>query len=42
MPQSRLFSPVLRRLARQKKQVWLTIDDDPSHETEALLALLDR
>lgn len=42
MRHSRLFSPVLRRLTRQKKQVWPTIDDGPSHETGAVPALLDR
>jgi peptidoglycan/xylan/chitin deacetylase (PgdA/CDA1 family) len=42
VPQSRLFSPVLSRLTTQDKQVWLTIDDGPSHETEAVLDLLDR
>lgn len=41
-PQSRLFSPVLSRLPIREKQVWLTVDDGPSHETEALLDLLDR
>ena len=42
VPQSRLFSPVLSRLPTREKQVWLTIDDGPSHETEAVLDLLDR
>jgi peptidoglycan/xylan/chitin deacetylase (PgdA/CDA1 family) len=42
VPQSRLFSPVLSRLPTQEKQVWLTIDDGPSHETVAVLDLLDR
>lgn len=41
-PHSRLFSPVLSRLPTPGNQVWLTIDDGPSHETEALLDLLDR
>src|SRR5688500_2653951 len=41
-PQSRLFSPVLSRLPAEKKVVWLTVDDGPSHETPALLDLLDR
>ena len=42
VPQSRLFSPVLSRLPAREKQVWLTIDDGPSHETAAVLDLLDR
>ena len=42
VPQSRLFSPVLSRLPTQEKQVWLTIDDGPSHETGAILDLLDQ
>jgi len=41
-PQSRLFSPVLSRLPTEKNVVWLTVDDGPSHETRALLDLLDR
>ncbi|MEO8365251.1 MAG: polysaccharide deacetylase family protein [Pseudoxanthomonas sp.] len=41
-PQSRLFSPVLSRLPITQKAVWLTIDDGPSHETAALLDLLDQ
>ena len=39
---SRLFSPVLRCLPTDARQVWLTIDDGPSAETPALLDLLDR
>lgn len=39
---SRVFSPVLRRLPISAKQVWLTIDDGPSADTEAMLDLLDR
>ena len=42
VPQSRLFSPVLSRLPTQEKRVWLTIDDGPTHETSAVLDLLDR
>ena len=42
VPQSPLFSPVLVRLPTQEKQVWLTIDDGPSHETGAILDLLDQ
>ncbi|MEO6519156.1 MAG: polysaccharide deacetylase family protein [Pseudoxanthomonas sp.] len=40
-PQSRLFSPVLTRLPTGDNVVWLTVDDGPSHETLALLDLLD-
>lgn len=39
---SRMFSPVLRRLPTGEKQVWLTIDDGPSADTIAMLELLDR
>lgn len=42
VPQSRLFSPVLSCLPTHEKQVWLTIDDGPSHETRAVLDLLDQ
>ena len=41
-PQSRLFGPVLSRLPIAQNAVWLTVDDGPSHETEAVLDLLDR
>jgi peptidoglycan/xylan/chitin deacetylase (PgdA/CDA1 family) len=41
-PDSRLFSPVLRRLPTTAKQVWLTIDDGPSADTPAMLALLEQ
>lgn len=41
-PHSRLFGPVLSRLATDRPEVWLTFDDGPSPETPALLALLDR
>jgi peptidoglycan/xylan/chitin deacetylase (PgdA/CDA1 family) len=41
-PQSRLFGPVLSRLPITENAVWLTVDDGPSHETEALLDLLDQ
>lgn len=40
-PDSRLFSPVLRRLPTQEAAVWLTIDDGPSADTPAILDLLD-
>lgn len=39
---SRVFSPVLRRLPTREPRVWLTIDDGPSDETLAVLDLLDR
>lgn len=41
-PHSRLFGPVLRRLAADAPQVWLTFDDGPSDDTAALLDLLER
>jgi peptidoglycan/xylan/chitin deacetylase (PgdA/CDA1 family) len=41
VPDSRLFSPVLRRLPIEGRQVWLTIDDGPSDDTPAMLDLLD-
>jgi peptidoglycan/xylan/chitin deacetylase (PgdA/CDA1 family) len=41
-PDSRVFSPVLRRLPSAEKRVWLTIDDGPSDDTMAMLDLLDR
>lgn len=40
-PRSRLFSPVLSRLPTDAREVWLTIDDGPSAETEAMLDALD-
>ena len=40
-PDSRLFSPVLTRLATHDPVVWLTIDDGPSADTLAVLDLLD-
>jgi peptidoglycan/xylan/chitin deacetylase (PgdA/CDA1 family) len=39
---SRLFSPVLRRLPTTQPVIWLTIDDGPSDDTAAMLDLLDR
>lgn len=39
---SRVFSPVLRRLPTRAKQAWLTIDDGPSADTAAILDLLDK
>lgn len=41
VPGSRLFSPVLTRLATGDRVVWLTIDDGPSDDTPAILDLLD-
>jgi peptidoglycan/xylan/chitin deacetylase (PgdA/CDA1 family) len=41
-PDSRLFNPVLRRLPTRELRVWLTIDDGPSADTQAILDLLDR
>jgi peptidoglycan/xylan/chitin deacetylase (PgdA/CDA1 family) len=41
-PDSRVFSPVLRRLPTDARRVWLTIDDGPSDDTLAILDLLDR
>ncbi|HEV8695868.1 MAG TPA: polysaccharide deacetylase family protein, partial [Lysobacter sp.] len=41
-PDSRLFSPVLRRLPTREPVVWLTIDDGPSTDTAAMLDLLER
>ncbi|MCF7222192.1 polysaccharide deacetylase family protein [Marilutibacter chinensis] len=40
-PQSRLFGPVLTRLPVDEPAAWLTIDDGPSDDTEAILDLLD-
>lgn len=40
-PQSRLFGPVLRRLPTEAPVLWLTIDDGPSSDTQAMLDLLD-
>ncbi len=40
-PHSRLFGPVVRRLATDARVVWLTFDDGPSADTPALLDLLD-
>jgi peptidoglycan/xylan/chitin deacetylase (PgdA/CDA1 family) len=41
VPDSALFSPVLRRLPTQERAVWLTIDDGPSDDTLAILDMLD-
>jgi peptidoglycan/xylan/chitin deacetylase (PgdA/CDA1 family) len=40
-PGSALFSPVLTRLPTAERTVWLTIDDGPSDDTQAMLDLLD-
>ena len=42
VPDSALFSPVLRRLPTRDRALWLTIDDGPSDDTVAMLDLLDR
>lgn len=42
VPGSAMFGPVLKRLPLTAPKVWLTIDDGPSQETEAVLELLDR
>lgn len=42
VPDSALFSPVLRALPTRERLLWLTIDDGPSADTPALLELLDR
>lgn len=39
-PRSPMLGPVALRLDTQAREVWLTIDDGPSQDTEALLALL--
>lgn len=39
--QSRLFGPVLTRLPSDDRCVWLTVDDGPSGDTQALLDLFD-
>jgi peptidoglycan/xylan/chitin deacetylase (PgdA/CDA1 family) len=41
VPDSALFSPVLRRLPTEAAVAWLTIDDGPSRDTPAILDLLD-
>jgi len=40
-PDSRLFGPALCRFDTDARELWLTIDDGPSHETPAVLDLLD-
>ncbi|HYG07291.1 MAG TPA: polysaccharide deacetylase family protein [Stenotrophomonas sp.] len=42
LPRSRLYAPVLHRRPGEGAAVWLTIDDGPSHDTQAMLDLLDR
>jgi peptidoglycan-N-acetylglucosamine deacetylase len=42
VPDSALFSPVLRALPTRERVLWLTIDDGPSEDTMAVLDLLDR
>lgn len=41
-PRSPLLGPVATRLETGEHEVWLTIDDGPSHDTAAVLALLQR
>ena len=41
VPDSALFSPVLRKLPTDAPVAWLTIDDGPSADTRAVLDLLD-
>ena len=41
VPDSALFSPVVRRLATDAQVAWLTIDDGPSNDTRAILDALD-
>ena len=41
VPDSGLFSPVLRRLPIADRRAWLTIDDGPSDDTRPRLDLLD-
>lgn len=38
---SAMFGPVLTRLPTRERVVWLTIDDGPSDDTDAILDLLD-
>ncbi|PJK11572.1 acetyl xylan esterase [Lysobacteraceae bacterium NML08-0793] len=40
-PYSSLYGPVLTHLLGDAPRVWLTIDDGPSHDTRALLDVLD-
>lgn len=42
LPNSRFYTPVIRRLADAGDAVWLTIDDGPGPDTRAVLDLLDR
>src|ERR1051326_645577 len=41
-PNVQWLGPVLTRYPTDAKEVWLTIDDGPTDDTIALLALLDR
>jgi len=40
-PRSSLFGPVLARLPTSERVAWLTIDDGPSADTQAMLDVLD-
>ena len=42
LPNSGFYAPVVSRWAAAADRVWLTIDDGPSEDTPALLALLAR
>lgn len=42
LPNSGFYAPVLSRWDGASQRIWLTIDDGPSADTEALLALLAR
>ncbi|HEY1033413.1 MAG TPA: polysaccharide deacetylase family protein [Pseudoxanthomonas sp.] len=41
-PRATVFCPALSRLPTDERVVWLTIDDGPSADTQAMLDLLDR
>ena len=40
-PKSAMYGPVLTHLPIRDKRVWLTVDDGPSDDTQALLDLFD-
>jgi len=40
-PGSAFFGPLVRRFATDQHEVWLTIDDGPSADTQSMLDLLD-
>jgi peptidoglycan-N-acetylglucosamine deacetylase len=41
-PNVQWLGPVVTRFATEKKEVWLTIDDGPTEDTEAVLELFER